>query len=124
LEGRRRRRRRGDGQSRRRRRTRRADVWPQLGRLSLKGGGSGGIKSGRGSGRYANKGWDGGGKKRDGGKNWNRDYRAYRYGKNYRRFYGPDIFVGSGYGSDCGWLARGAQVTGSPYWWRRCQECL
>jgi hypothetical protein len=48
----------------------------------------------------------------------------FRYGKNYRRFYGPDIFVGSGYGSDCGWLARGAQVTGSPYWWQHCQECL
>jgi hypothetical protein len=42
---------------------------------------------------------DGGGKKREGGKNWNRDYRGYRYGKNYRRFYGPDIFVGSGYGT-------------------------
>jgi len=49
-----------------------------------------------------------------------------KHGKNFRHF-GSDIFVygGGGYGySDCGWLRRQAVITGSPYWWRRYQDCL
>ncbi len=26
--------------------------------------------------------------------------------------------------NDCGWLRRQAVITGSPYWWRRYQDCL
>ena len=35
--------------------------------------------------------------------------------------YGPDIYA---YGDDCWWLLRRAEMTGSPYWWRRYEECV
>ena len=93
----------------------------------------GNFKAGRG---YAGKNWQGrknwqGGKNWNGGKSWDHGNNwhggsKYRYGKNYRRFYGSDIFVYGGTGGyyDCNWLWRQAQVTGSPYWWQRYQECL
>jgi len=92
----------------------------------------GNFKAGRG---YAGKNWQGGnwqgGKNWNGGKNWDHGSNwhggsKYRHGKNYRRFYGSNIFVYGGTGGyyDCNWLWRQAQVTGSPYWWQRYQECL
>jgi hypothetical protein len=33
--------------------------------------------------------------------------------------YGPDYYAGN----DCYWLLRRAQITGSPYWWRRYEDC-
>lgn len=88
----------------------------------VKAGGGGDFKGGR-SGRLAGKDWDGGDKNWDRGKDHG---SKSRHGKNFRRFYGPDIFVyGDSYGyGDCGWLRRQAVITGSPYWWRRYQECL
>ncbi len=38
-------------------------------------------------------------------------------------FYGYDYYD-SGYGSGCGWLYQRAVETGSPYWWRRCEDCI
>ncbi len=35
--------------------------------------------------------------------------------------YGPDVHA---YGDDCWWLLRRAQITGSPYWWRRYHDCI
>jgi hypothetical protein len=76
----------------------------------------GGDHDGKGSGRHA------------GGGDWKGDWKGggkHHHGKNFRRF-GSDIFVyGGGYGyNDCGWLRRQAVITGSPYWWRRYQDCL
>jgi hypothetical protein len=80
---------------------------------------SDGDFNGRGHGRFAGKDWDGG--DWDGGKKWDRHH--HRHGRNF--WYGPDVYVyGGGYGYDCDWLWRRAQVTGSAYWWRRYQECL
>ena len=28
------------------------------------------------------------------------------------------------YGNDCYWLRRQASITGSPYWWRRYNQCV
>lgn len=89
---------------------------PKGGHLSR----GGGDRDGKGSGRHAGGGdwkgdWKGGGKHHHG-----------KHGKNFRHF-GSDIFVygGGGYGyNDCGWLRRQAVITGSPYWWRRYQDCL
>jgi hypothetical protein len=78
--------------------------------------GRGGDHDGGRHGRFAGKNWDGGWKG-----------RHDHHGKNFRRFYGPDVFVYGGYGygyDDCGWLARKARMTGDPYWWRRYRECL
>jgi len=125
---------------------------PGGGGASIKGGGDGGGGGGghaRGGdgGRLALKGgdFDGGGPKgasrrggdhdgkssdrHAGGGDWKGDWKGggkHHHGKNFRRF-GPDIFVygGGGYGyNDCGWLRRQAIITGSPYWWRRYQDCL
>jgi hypothetical protein len=77
----------------------------------------GGDRDGKGSGRHA------------GGGDWKGDWKGggkHHHHKNFRRF-GSDIFVygGGGYGyNDCGWLRRQAVITGSPYWWRRYQDCL
>lgn len=63
--------------------------------------------------RHIYGGWNGG---------WNRGYRRRHYG--YRRFYGPGVYFGTGYGyRSCGYLRRRAVVTGSRYWWRRYQQC-
>lgn len=35
--------------------------------------------------------------------------------------YGPDYYAS---GDDCYWLLRRAEMTGSPYWWRRYQDCV
>ena len=115
------------------------------------GGGDGpGVRSGRyagddgprvrSGGRYAD---DGGPRVRRGPDfdkgDWNhRDKRHHagrdhdRDGKKFERHrvwrngawvwvYGPDIYA---YGDDCWWLLRRAEMTGSPYWWRRYEECV
>jgi hypothetical protein len=62
------------------------------------------------------------------------NYGRYAYkgnkGRYYRRTY-PYFWGGlalSGaygyYGSNCGWLYRQAQATGSAYWWNRYQDCV
>ena len=64
---------------------------------------------------------------------WNHgswDHHGHGHGhdhfKHRHNFFAGDIFIyGGGYGyNDCGWLRRQAIVTGSPYWWRRYQDCL
>lgn len=37
-------------------------------------------------------------------------------------FYG--YYYDNYYYDDCGWLYRRAIRTGSPYWWRRYEECI
>ena len=74
----------------------------------------GGDFKGHDHGRFAGKDFD---------HNHNFDHH---HGRHFGRF-GPDIFVygGGDYGyGDCGWLRRQAVITGSPYWWRRYQDCL
>lgn len=80
-------------------------------------GWNGGISRGwNGGNRWVNRGWNG---NRHSGHR-HRGWRHRHYG--YRRWYGPGIYVGT-YGSSCGWLYRRAVRTGSPYWWRRYEEC-
>ena len=57
----------------------------------------------------------------------NRD-RDHDHGNRHRVFrngvwvwvYGPDYYAGG----DCEWMLHRAQVTGSPYWWRRYNLCV
>jgi hypothetical protein len=109
----------------------------------FKGGGRGGFKSAHRGGGF--KGYRGGGKNvyRGGGKryaykgrnynNWNRYHgKNYYKGKRYayrgryrgRYWYGPNVYVGAGYGGGCAWLRRQALVTGSSYWWSRYNACV
>lgn len=66
----------------------------------------------------------------NGGKNWGgRGHRHHRRfyggGFGYYPYYGASYYDGydSGY-SDCGWLLRRAENTGSSYWYRRYEECV
>lgn len=64
---------------------------------------------------------------------WNKgDGRHHGHGRRHHRgryfaaapyFYGYDYGYGY-YGGGCGWLYRRAIETGSPYWWRRYEECI
>ena len=38
--------------------------------------------------------------------------------------YGAYYYGGGGYREGCGWLRRRAEATGSPYWWRRYEDCV
>ena len=59
-----------------------------------------------------------------------RDHFDHDHGRHVRFFPGDAFFYGGDYadygyyGGDCGWLARQARATGSPYWWRRYDECV
>jgi hypothetical protein len=60
-----------------------------------------------------------------------RDHFDHDHGRHVRFFPGDAFFYGGDYadygyyGGDCGWLARQARATGSPYWWwRRYNECV
>jgi hypothetical protein len=101
----------------------------------FKGGGRGGFKSAHRGGGF--KGYRGGGKNvyRGGGKRYaykGRNYNNYYKGKRYayrgryrgRYWYGPNVYVGAGYGGGCAWLRRQALVTGSSYWWSRYNACV
>jgi hypothetical protein len=44
----------------------------------------------------------------------------YPYGYGFLPYYYYDY----GYYDDCAWLRRRAEVTGSPYWWRRYEACV
>jgi hypothetical protein len=106
------------------------------GRFAAGGGNAGSFKSGPGpSGHMASRGINRSGvagpsgsfKGHDHGRYAGNDWRGDHHGhhRHGRFFYGPDVFVyGGNYGDDCGWLYRRAQVTGSPYWWQRYQECI
>lgn len=66
----------------------------------------------------------------NGGKNWGggRGHRHHRrfYGGGYGYYpsYGASYYsYDSGY-SDCGWLLRRAEDTGSSYWYRRYEDCV
>ena len=72
-------------------------------------------------GRVAGNNWNG---------NWNGNWDHNHDHHHHNRFivgspfwYGGGYYAYNGYG-DCGWLRREAIITGSPYWWRRYQECL
>ncbi len=84
----------------------------------FKGGGRGGFKAAHRGGGF--KGYRGGGKHvyRGGGKRY-----AYRGRYRGRYWYGPNIYVGAGYGGGCAWLRRQALATGSSYWWNRYYAC-
>ncbi|MGV1014390.1 MAG: hypothetical protein ACOYB4_05410 [Methyloceanibacter sp.] len=115
--------------------------------MAMRGGGGGAKFRGGGGGprvgvyssggRYAGRGYRGGNWARSGG---NRVYagkgrgnygkyagRGYNKGRYYRRGYpyvwGGLALSGAYYGSNCGWLYRQAQATGSAYWWQRFQDC-
>jgi hypothetical protein len=45
-------------------------------------------------------------------------------GLYYAPFVGYGAYYGSGYREGCGWLRRRAEATGSPYWWRRYEDCV
>ena len=45
----------------------------------------------------------------------------YPYGFGYFPYYA--YYGGYGGYGDCGWLRRRAIETGSPYWWRRYEDC-
>ena len=57
----------------------------------------------------------------------NRDHDHYQFNR-HRVFrngvwvwvYGPDYYAGD----NCAWLMDRAEVTGSPYWWRRYNLCI
>ncbi|MGI8853557.1 MAG: hypothetical protein ACR2GC_09780 [Methyloceanibacter sp.] len=70
---------------------------------------SGGNRGNYGKGKYAGRGY-------------------YNKGRYYRRgypyFWGGLAVTGAYYGSNCGWLYRQAQATGSAYWWQRYQDCV
>jgi hypothetical protein len=72
-------------------------------------------------GRVAGNNWNG---------NWNGNWDHNRNHHHHNRFitgypfwYGGGYYAYNSYGN-CAWLRRQAVVTGSPYWWRRYQECL
>jgi hypothetical protein len=72
-------------------------------------------------GRVAGNNWNG---------NWNGHWDHNHDHQHHNRFivgspfwYGGGYYAYNGYG-DCAWLRREAIITGSPYWWRRYQECL
>jgi hypothetical protein len=53
-------------------------------------------------------------------------YKNRYYRRGYPFFWGGLALSGaySAYGSNCGWLYRQAQATGSAYWWNRYQDCV
>jgi hypothetical protein len=62
--------------------------------------------------------------------NWGgRNHGRWRHHRGRRIFIGAPYFYDYGYyndgyyGGDCGWLYRRAIATGSPYWWRRYEQC-
>jgi hypothetical protein len=70
--------------------------------------------------------WKNGDKRRYSGRDDDRDGRNFNRHRVWRNgawvwIYGPDIYA---YGDDCWWLLRRAEVTGSPYWWRRYEACV
>jgi hypothetical protein len=103
---------------------------------AFKGGGRSVYRGG--GGKFAYK---GGGKYRGGSQAWRgKGYRGayawngYRgHGRHHRHNYpyfwpgvawgGVGIYSTYGYGG-CGWVYRRAMATGSPYWWRRYQDCI
>jgi hypothetical protein len=50
-------------------------------------------------------------------------YKNRYYRRGYPYFWGGLALTGAYYGSNCGWLYRQAQATGSAYWWNRYQDC-
>ncbi len=63
---------------------------------------------------------------------WNKgDGRRHGHGRRFRGgyfaaapyFYG-NSYYDYGYSGGCGWLYRRAVETGSPYWWRRYEDCI
>jgi hypothetical protein len=112
------------------------------GRAALRGGGDGG---GGPSGQLARRGGGGGDDLSGGGpknKGAGRDFdrgdhkggdkhfssRDHDHHGNRHRVFRNGVWVwvyGDYYaGNDCYWLLRRAQITGSPYWWHRYEECV
>jgi hypothetical protein len=99
---------------------------------SFKGGGRSFSRSYSGKSFKGGKSYRGGSWARSGG---NRVYTGRNYagrgyynkGRYHRRgypyFWGGLAVTGAYYGSNCGWLYRQAQATGSAYWWNRYQDC-
>jgi hypothetical protein len=52
--------------------------------------------------------------------NFNNRHRVFRNGA-WVWVYGPAY---TAYGNDCYWLRRQANITGSPYWWSRYNQCV
>jgi len=50
----------------------------------------------------------------------------HHHGPRFRGLYAPFVGYGAyyGYREGCGWLRRRAEATGSPYWWRRYEDCV
>ena len=104
------------------------------GGAALKGGGGGrnAHKGGRGDkGHYAHKGGKGDkghyahrdGKGRYAHKGGKSDFKHRHYGRYFRYYPGIFAYGAYSYYDECDWLWRKARITGSPYWWRRYEEC-
>jgi hypothetical protein len=89
-------------------------------------GGSSKFKGGKFAGRDFDRGdhFKGGDKRRFSSRDHDHGkfhrHRVFRNGA-WVWVYGPDVYA---YGDDCYFLLRRAQITGSPYWWRRYEECI
>jgi hypothetical protein len=83
----------------------------------IRGGDRGEWKGGRSE-------WKGGNQRRHAGRSHDghkgQRHRVWRDGR-WIWAWGPAVYA---YADDCGWIWRRAQATGSPYWWRRYEECV